>query len=490
MRKGEIISYLLSIMILLFFSSWCEAGSNETFGVGAKASGVGQAYTAYADDFSAIHYNPGGLTQMKGFNVSVGLQVIDIDQEQEHKRGKDYNGEYGDDPLWGRESDNKSGNLYLPNIGFVYSPEGSRWSFGYAAYAPFAVHEYQDVHHSVMRYNGTDVYNTHVNYASPTVAYKILDNLSIGVSVGMGIQEEGGHIKVRLPGIESHPVIAPLGLPAGTGYQTSLGDLDFDYDDPVVYSANVGVLWKPADWLAFGLTYRSESHAEMDGRTHFRYSQDYRNLVQALGMDDPGSGESFEGNCTQMQPQSVTVGTKVDITDRWRVMVDFQWTDWSVRNYEHWTYDGNPQILQVASILAAANGENLPTDRIIQKRGWKDTKEFRFGTEYDALDWLSLRFGYSYRPCVVKEKYWENNWPLTDFHIFSLGSGIKVCERGTLDLAYQFMYGDNWDIENNESALSNQDRVRDTIMYAPYYGSDIEESYRIHRVVVTFNYRF
>jgi long-subunit fatty acid transport protein len=266
--------------------------------------------------------------------------------------------------------------------------------------------------------------------------------------------------------------------------------MDMDMDDPVTYSANVGLLWKPADWLAFGLTYRSESHAEMDGRWHFKYTPELRGLLTSLHLPDPGPGESFEASCTQMQPQSVTVGTKVDITDRWRVMVDFQWTDWSVRNYEHFNFDGNPQILQVASALAAANGETLPTDRINSKRGWKDTKEFRFGTEYDALDWLSLRLGYSYRPCCVKEKYWENNWPLTDFHILSFGSGIKVCEQGTLDLAYQFMYGDNWDIENNESALSNQDRAKDRIMYAPYYGSDIEESYRIHRVVVTFNYRF
>jgi long-chain fatty acid transport protein len=351
-----------------------------------------------------------------------------------------------------------------------------------------------------MRYNGTDVYNNHIIYASPTVAYKILHNLSVGLSLGMGRQEEGGHIQVRVPGVERVVNEAiDIGIlrnpgfkvPKGTGYKTDLAHLDFDYDDPVTFSANVGLLWKPADWLAFGLTYRSESHAKMDGRTHVRYSPELRGLLKELGVPDPGSIESFEGNCTQMQPQSVTVGTKIDITDRWRVMVDFQWTDWSVRKYEHWTLDGEPALLQILGGLAdQINDAYLPADRINQKRRWKDTKEFRFGTEYDTLDWLSLRLGYSYRPCVVKEKYWENNWPLTDFHIFSFGAGIKVFEQGTLDLAYQFMYGDNWDIEHNESELSNKDLARDKILYSPYYGSDIEESYRIHRVVVTFNYRF
>lgn len=123
MRKRGIVFSLLSVMGLLFFSSWCQAGVNDTFGVGAKAAALGGAFTAYADDFSAIHYNPAGLTQTKGVIGTIGLQVSDLDYEQ---RVKQTDTTYGPDPLSGTHTTNNNDILYLPNLGITYSPEGAR----------------------------------------------------------------------------------------------------------------------------------------------------------------------------------------------------------------------------------------------------------------------------------------------------------------------------------------------------------------------------
>lgn len=329
------------------------------------------------------------------------------------------------------------------------------------------------------RYDGSEVYNEKVIYASPTFSYKIRDNLSVGLSIGMGYQNEGGAHRLRIPGIES---LLGLGLPLGTGYATPLGKIDFDMDDEHTFSANIGLMWKAADRFTFGLTYRSASQAKMDGKCHLKYSPAFQGAAAALGMDLP-AGENFHIKTTQTQPQSLSGGVKVDVTNRWRVMCDLVWTDWSVRHKEHWEFNGNPQLLQIAAAL----GSGEPTDRFVMKRSWEDTYEIRVGTEVDTADWLALRLGYHYRPSGIQEKYWDNHWPVIDWHVFSLGAGVKVCERGTLDLAYSFAWGDNWDVEHNESRNLN---TSGDIIYNPYAGDDVEAECKVHTFMATFSYRF
>ncbi len=476
--KCKVIFSLASIMVFLIFSSWCWAGVNDTVGVGAKATALGGAFTAYADDFSAIHYNPAGLTQTKGVVGTIGLQVSDIDYEQ---RVKQTDTTFGPDLLSGTHTKNNNDILYLPNLGITYSPEGAKWAFGYGVYSPFGAHIWLNSRTGNNRYDGSEVYNEKIIYASPTFSYKVRDNLSVGLSIGMGYQNEGGAHRLRIPGIEAHPTLAALNLPLGTGYATPLGNIDFDMDDETTFSANIGLLWKATEKFTFGLTYRSASQAEMEGKIHFRYSPELQGLAGALGYSVP-AGENFTIKTTETQPQSLSGGVKVDVTDGWRVMCDFVWTDWSVRQKQHWIFNGNPQLLQIAAVL----GSGEPTDRIVMKRSWEDTYEIRIGTEVDAADWLALRLGYHYRPSGIQEKYWDNHWPMIDMHVFSLGAGVKVCERGTLDLAYSFAWGDNWDVEDGESRNLNGDRI----FYCPYNGDDVEAKLQIHTVMATFSYRF
>ena len=477
--KCRVVFSLASIVVFLTFSSWCWAGVNDTVGVGAKATALGGAFTAYADDFSAVHYNPAGLTQTKGVMGTIGLQVSDLDYEQRLKQ-KDFT--YGNDPLSGMHTTNNNDILYVPTLGVTYSPEGARWAFGYAVYSPFGAHLWSNSHTGGNRYDGSEVYNEKIIYASPTFSYEIRDNLSVGLSIGMGYQAQGGAHRLRIPGIESHPAIAPFGLPPGTGYATSLGNIDFDMDDETTFSANIGLLWEATEKFTFGLTYRSASQAKMDGKAHLRYTPEFQGLAQLLGYALP-SGENYTIKTTQTQPQSLSGGVKVDVTDGWRVMCDFVWTDWSVRQKEHWEFNGDPQLLQIAAAL----GSGEPTDRFVMNRSWEDTYEVRVGTEVDAADWLALRLGYHYRPCGIQEKYWDHHWPMIDLQVLSLGAGVKVCERGTLDLAYSFAWGDNWDVEDGESRNLN---TAGDIIYNPYAGDDVEAKLTIHTVMATFSYRF
>jgi len=49
----------------------------DIFGIGAKATALGGAYPAYADDVYAVYYNPSGLTQIKNKQISNGTIIKD-----------------------------------------------------------------------------------------------------------------------------------------------------------------------------------------------------------------------------------------------------------------------------------------------------------------------------------------------------------------------------------------------------------------------------
>jgi len=67
MRGWKMVPVLL---VLLFTASTSFAAGFRLPEAGAKAMGMGFAFTAQADDPSAIYFNPAGLTQLKGTTSS------------------------------------------------------------------------------------------------------------------------------------------------------------------------------------------------------------------------------------------------------------------------------------------------------------------------------------------------------------------------------------------------------------------------------------
>ena len=43
---------------------------------GAKAVGLGGAFTGWANDASSVFFNPGGMTQLSGHNLYLGVQYV------------------------------------------------------------------------------------------------------------------------------------------------------------------------------------------------------------------------------------------------------------------------------------------------------------------------------------------------------------------------------------------------------------------------------
>ncbi|MFP4672930.1 MAG: OmpP1/FadL family transporter, partial [Desulfohalobiaceae bacterium] len=118
---------------LLAGSAW--AGNVDTYGIGSKATAMGGAFSAYADDPFAVYYNPAGLSQAERPMASAGLMVVDPNLKAKGYRVEDP--EYGN--LGPTSFSDDSPHLYAPHLGFSM-PVNRKWSVGMAAYAPFGLH--------------------------------------------------------------------------------------------------------------------------------------------------------------------------------------------------------------------------------------------------------------------------------------------------------------------------------------------------------------
>ena len=65
-----------------------EISIGNTFGVGAKAMGMGGAFLAVADDFTTLYWNPAGLAQIKKFELFGGFSHSEMDVETRFSRAR------------------------------------------------------------------------------------------------------------------------------------------------------------------------------------------------------------------------------------------------------------------------------------------------------------------------------------------------------------------------------------------------------------------
>ncbi len=75
MGKQWIVSLVGTLGLIMLSTSAYGAGF-ELHEQGAKAVAMGTAFLVQADDPSAVFYNPAGITQLEGNQVSIGVSDL------------------------------------------------------------------------------------------------------------------------------------------------------------------------------------------------------------------------------------------------------------------------------------------------------------------------------------------------------------------------------------------------------------------------------
>jgi long-chain fatty acid transport protein len=247
---------------------------------GARAAGQADAFTAQADDPSAIFYNPAGLTQLQGTQVSAGLYFLQ--------------------PQWKLEADSgaiEHMNLatWIPHFYAATDFGLERWRFGLGVNNPFGINENWGDSGSLRQI--VDQAQLMVINIAPAVSYKLNDNLSVGAAFNI---YAGSLVLTR------NVVLGPPPFPEG----------EFHFrGNAYSFGFTPGVLWKINEQHSIGAYYRSAFTMDFKGKAK----------VSVAGMDAAGPSDA---DASLDFPQSIGGGYAFRPIPTWKIEADVIWTDW------------------------------------------------------------------------------------------------------------------------------------------------------------------
>lgn len=366
----------------IFISLYSFALSGLSHAVGFRlpnqdADGIarGNAFVATADNPSAIYYNPAGITQLEGQQLSLGLYNISTDV--------DYSGALG-------KAETKRAVQVVPQLHFVYSPEGSPWSYGLGVYAPFGLGiDYGDDNpFNTLAQEGSLAYVS----VAPTVAYQLSNSLSVG-----------GSVTINYSNIEFHRAL------------TSVTDrFSFEGDDLDI-GLNWGLLWQPHPQWSFGLNYKLETEMNYDGRSRANavFSPD-------LSWRDTSASLVF--------PQNIDLGVSYRPNKDWNIEFNIDWTDWDAVN--------------VTTLSGTALGDvDFPFN-------YESSFMYEFGVTRYLSDGYYVSGGYIFSENSVPDATFSPLNPDANLHLLSVGVGRKT-DTLSWALGYHFAYNSGRNVSGN-----------------------------------------
>ncbi len=247
---------------------------------------------------------------------------------------------------------------------------------------------------------------------TPTVSYRLNPTLI----VGGGVQIQ--YAKAKL----SSSIDAGLltGIPALAGRFDTMGDL---IGDSWGVGMTAGVLYQPVKGTRVGLSYRSSVYHELEGSSYFTGPPLPRSPFQNQAI-----------KAKLVTPDVVSLGAYHDLNDRWAIMSDVQWTNWS-----------RFRELNVTFANPALNSRTI--------ENWKDTWFFSVGSAYKATDALTLRVGAAYDQGAVDTEHRSPRIPEADRMWLSIGAGYKVTDSLQLDAAYSHVFVKDSTVALRDSGL-------------------------------------
>ena len=279
--RGQAVR-LAVVAAVLAWSATAFANGYKILGVkSVKATSMGEAFVVQADDPSAVAFNPAGLAQVRGEQVSVEGTICNAYTERESPLGQetDIINKWQAVPAFYATADFGRNDLAV-GLGVSF-PNGLSSEWGRDSFA-----RYVDTYSSL---SVVDV--------SPAIGMKFGESLMLGAGVDFY------YSKAELDNM------VDLGLAASApGMFDARSELK---GKGTAWGGNVGAIYRISPKHSVAVTYRLPFSIKYDGSY----------TLSALGID-------ADASTTMDFPAVVVAGYAFRPTDRWTLEFDADWTDW------------------------------------------------------------------------------------------------------------------------------------------------------------------
>lgn len=422
---------LVSVLISLWLLGPSSASaSGFYFGDnGAKAFAQGGAFTAQADDLTAMQHNPAGLAQLDGLQFLADLNLL-------HNEVTFLRQDPGFDPdnpsSLVKPTTNSTTVFLSPFFGVAYGlpVAGRALTLSLGVYAPpaqgrngyaepnyakedgafvetprkFAPQRYALINHDIF-----------ISYPTLSAAYAVHPRFQVGLSAQLVVS----HFAIRQALFAGDAV--------GLNPQR-LADEDPNYD--VVASADLpgavtvtgvlGVLAQATNWLSLGASFRPPIPIRATGK-----------LDLTLG-PVPQATTTIEGNSATLaltMPAEVRVGARVTLLDR-RLGLNLDGV------YQGWNSVDALRLTPNEVFLVQGTTRTAVAPFTIEKK-WKASWSVRVGGSFDVLEYLTVHAGVLAETTAVNNASFTVDFPHPDRLFFTGGLSGKV---GPVDLIAAFGY--------------------------------------------------
>jgi long-chain fatty acid transport protein len=356
-------------------------------GQGTAASAMSNAFAAQADDPSALHYNPAGMTQLRGLQFMAGALISGGSTGFISPTGMTAKGDRNGSAAWPPPA-----HTYITaNLQDLGLRALGDLSVGIGLTVPFG---------SLTRWPNDGPFRSATTFSTlplldikPTLAYKVIENVSLGLGADIytftGLVGEGHAEKQSIPAAGVKTEL--FGKDTAAGFNASL-----------LYTALRNAEGRPL--ANIGIVYRSQATLHLSGEL----------LANGAKVSD--------ARATLVLPQIITgaiaiwpVRTK---EREWKLEMDVDYVGWkSVRNLD----------------VTLGNGAT-----IAQPHYWRSTYAVMLGTEYKWLvleslqNWeVALRGGYTYQQTQMPDLTYDPGIPSSDLHVVGGGLGLLCKEQGS-----------------------------------------------------------
>lgn len=387
---------------LLFASLQAEAGGIMIYEAGHEGTGLANAGSAVmASDPSILMTNPAGISQLAGTQINFNAQLILGDVSFSRDNANTFGGNEGGNAL-----------KYLPGSSFFISHQlDERSSIGFGMYGNFGLAlDYDD--DWAGRYFAQESAIIGVSF-QPTYAYKITDDLS----VGLGPRFMLGYFRTEVA-VNNNV----LGLGNAEDGQLRYKDTDWGT------GANVGVLYNLNERTRLGLAWTSKIKLKFEDKPELKK---ITNPLLRLALNRLDADQL---NVDMNVPQTVTTSVSYQLDPQWTLLGSLGWQDWS---------DFGKVGVEVDTDLGS-------TARTAQRQ-YKDTWHASIGAQHQINPKLRWNVGLGYDSSAVDDKDRTVDNPMNEAWRLATGVSYALQEDVDVHMSYTLIYLGDMDVQQTKA---------------------------------------